>query len=407
PATTAAAAGKAAAVAALVVPAVVWFRWCSGGAAAAAAVDSSKGGVVVDSHGGESDGADGGVVVGGVSGVGCGEAVESFDDQQVALDEALVPHASRLRIRKRNFRLRSDLKSKELTLQVVYDVLKLTPFYKAFLVIADVPKIYMQKFWATATVHHHLIRFKINNKKRIVNLEYFREMLQICPRISNQQFDELPFEEEILAFLRELGHSEEIKMITDVEHKDAKKSNEMYYPQFTKVIVNFFMTKDQSIPRRNKVNWHFAKDDHMFTTIKIISRHQNTQRLQLLEDLKKTGLSNLVTLGVRDIQGEGFPKYLNGKANAVFLYLSHPWLAIPLLRSSETLVLKFTEVAVSYSFTFEGINSGHIIARMDQIVSIQGKKLAKSEKELLYEILGEVIKAAATSLNIPDTVGYN
>nr|GEX05437.1 hypothetical protein [Tanacetum cinerariifolium] len=51
-------------------------------------------------------------------------------DQQVALDEALVPHASRLRIGKSNFRLRSDLKSKELNLQVVYDVLKLTPFYK-------------------------------------------------------------------------------------------------------------------------------------------------------------------------------------------------------------------------------------------------------------------------------------
>nr|GEZ58457.1 hypothetical protein [Tanacetum cinerariifolium] len=56
----------------------------------------------------------------------------------------------------------------------------------AFLVTADVPKIYMQKFWATATVHHHSIRFKMNNKKRIVNPEYFRERLQICPRIPNQ-----------------------------------------------------------------------------------------------------------------------------------------------------------------------------------------------------------------------------
>nr|GEW22372.1 hypothetical protein [Tanacetum cinerariifolium] len=67
-------------------------------------------------------------------------------DQQVALDEALVPHASRLRIRKSNFCLRSDIKSKESTLQVMYDVLKLTPFYKAFLVIDDVPAIYMQEF---------------------------------------------------------------------------------------------------------------------------------------------------------------------------------------------------------------------------------------------------------------------
>nr|GEU55614.1 hypothetical protein [Tanacetum cinerariifolium] len=121
----------------------------------------------------------------------------------------------------------------------------------AFLVTADVPEIYMQEFWATAIVYHHLIRFKMKNKKHIVNLEYLREMLQICP---NQQFDELPFEEAILLFLRELGHSGEIKMITDIEHKDAKKSNEMYYSRFTKVIVNFFMTKNQSIPRRNKYN---------------------------------------------------------------------------------------------------------------------------------------------------------
>nr|GEU96082.1 retrovirus-related Pol polyprotein from transposon TNT 1-94 [Tanacetum cinerariifolium] len=137
-------------------------------------------------------------------------------DQQVALDEALVPHARRLRIGKSNFRLRPDITSKELTLQLVYDVLRLTPFYKAFLVTSDVPEIYMQEFWATTTVHHHSIRFKMNNKKRIINLEYFREMLHICPRPPNQTFDELPFKEEIMAFFRFLGHSGEIKKITDV-----------------------------------------------------------------------------------------------------------------------------------------------------------------------------------------------
>lgn len=30
----------------------------------------------------------------------------------------------------------------------------------------------------------------------------------------------------------------------------------------------------------------------------------------------------------------------------------------------------------------------------------------RSEREFLYQILGEVIKAGATTLNIPDTVGY-
>nr|GEV91622.1 hypothetical protein [Tanacetum cinerariifolium] len=84
-----------------------------------------------------------------------------------------------------------------------------------FLVTTDVPEIYMQEFWATTTIHHHSIRFKMNNKKCIIILEYFKEMLHICPRIPNHTFDELPFKEEILEFLRYLGHSGEIKKITD------------------------------------------------------------------------------------------------------------------------------------------------------------------------------------------------
>nr|GEZ45752.1 hypothetical protein [Tanacetum cinerariifolium] len=44
-------------------------------------------------------------------------------EQQVVLDEALVPSTQRLRIRRSNFRLPFDIQSKESTLQVVYDVL--------------------------------------------------------------------------------------------------------------------------------------------------------------------------------------------------------------------------------------------------------------------------------------------
>nr|GEZ85030.1 hypothetical protein [Tanacetum cinerariifolium] len=206
-------------------------------------------------------------------------------DQQVAMDEALVPHARRLRIRRSNFRLLSGISSKESTLQLVYDVLRLTPFFKAFL-------------------------FKMDNKKHIVKLESFREMLHICSRLPGQTFNEPPFEEEILAFLRSLRHSGEISRLTDrnvdfayllwedfvyqIEHKDTKKRNEMYYPRFTKVIIHHFMSKDPSIPRRNKVNWHYVRDDHMFTTIKLVSRHQNTQQFGaiLLIELTNVDIRN-------------------------------------------------------------------------------------------------------------------
>nr|GEX74610.1 hypothetical protein [Tanacetum cinerariifolium] len=102
--------------------------------------------------------------------------MDTIIDQQVAMNEALVSHARRLRIGRSNFRLLSDISSKESTLQLLYNVLRLTPFFKAFLIIADVLEIYMQEFWATTIVHYHYIRFKMDNKKHIVNLESFREI---------------------------------------------------------------------------------------------------------------------------------------------------------------------------------------------------------------------------------------
>nr|GFB65523.1 hypothetical protein [Tanacetum cinerariifolium] len=59
--------------------------------------------------------------------------------------------------------------------------------------------VYMKEFWVTATVHHHGIRFNMDNKKQIMNLESFRDMLYICPRVHGKTFAEPPFEEEILA----------------------------------------------------------------------------------------------------------------------------------------------------------------------------------------------------------------
>nr|GEV72377.1 hypothetical protein [Tanacetum cinerariifolium] len=91
------------------------------------------------------------------------ETMDTTVDQQVAIDEALVPTAQRLRIGRRNFRLLSDIKSKESTLQL-----------------------------------------------------------------------------------------------------------------------------DPSIPRRNKVNWNYVWDDFMFSTIKLVSRHQNTQQFGALLPIELT-----------------------------------------------------------------------------------------------------------------------
>ncbi|GJX13634.1 hypothetical protein Tco_0205392 [Tanacetum coccineum] len=207
---------------------------------------------------------------------------------QIALDDALVTPADRLRIGKCNLRLSSDVTSKEATLQVVYDVLKLTPFYNAFQVTADAPEIYMQEFWASAYVHNRSVRFKMNNKKHIIGLEQFRDILQICPRVGNKKFVDPPLEKEILIFLASLGHSGDIRKLTDVN------VNKLHQPwrSFAAVINKCLcgtpsydslrlsqaqILWDPSIPRRNKVNWHYARDDPMFTTINVISRNEDTQ----------------------------------------------------------------------------------------------------------------------------------
>nr|GEU91489.1 hypothetical protein [Tanacetum cinerariifolium] len=142
------------------------------------------------------------------------------------------------------------------------------------------------------------------------------EKLQICLKLPGQKFKDPLFEEEILSFIRELGHTGVIKVLSDVNvnhmhqpwrsfaaiinrlyvssgEQDSKKNNDVYYSGLTKVIVDYFMTKDKAIPRRNKMFWHFARDDSMFTTIRVISKHQD---IQLYDALLPQNLTNQAML---------------------------------------------------------------------------------------------------------------
>nr|GEW06308.1 hypothetical protein [Tanacetum cinerariifolium] len=194
-------------------------------------------------------------------------------EHQVALDEAFVPSTKRLRIGRSNFRLPSDIQSKESTLQVVYDILRGCPFFKAFLVTADVPEIYTQEFWATTYVHQYSIRLKMDSKKNIVDLEAFREMLHISPRVSGQSFDELPFKEEILDFLRFFRYSAQIKTLTDVNVNKLFQTWRSFAPVINKCLTGKSFDFDSF-----RLSQAQILDDILFSTIKVVSRHQNTQQ---------------------------------------------------------------------------------------------------------------------------------
>ncbi|GKB09721.1 hypothetical protein Tco_0838033 [Tanacetum coccineum] len=226
-------------------------------------------------------------------------------EQQQALDDALVPREQRLTIGSFNYRLSTTFKPKEPTFQVTLDVLTLTPIYSAFLITVSVPAVYMHEFWATVTYQKDHIRFKMNKKSYSIDMETFRNMLLICPKLPGQKFVDPPFKEEILTLIRELGYPGNIKLLSDfkvdtlpqswrnfgtiinkclsdlvfqIENKESRKKKYMFYLRFTKVIINHFMSQDQSIPRRNKVDWHMANDDPILTTMRFIPQHEVVQR---------------------------------------------------------------------------------------------------------------------------------
>nr|GEU48786.1 putative Gag-Pol polyprotein [Tanacetum cinerariifolium] len=169
---------------------------------------------------------------------------------------------------------------------------------------------------ATATYQKHHIKFNLKRKSYSFDLETFRYMFQICQKIHGQKFVDPPFEEEILAFLRNLrypgniktlsevkklkfylnhgGHSEQAStnvsvknvdyvyllwkdLVYQIENKVSKRNKDMYYPRFTKIIINHFKSQDLSIPRRKKVDWHMASDNLILTTMRFIPQHKVVQ----------------------------------------------------------------------------------------------------------------------------------
>ncbi|GJV81544.1 hypothetical protein Tco_1517414 [Tanacetum coccineum] len=128
--------------------------------------------------------------------------------KQVALDNSLVPSEKRLKIEKCNARIEFRKPQREETYQVTLDALKLYPCYPAFLINAEVPEVYMHQFWNTIQKikDTDAYRFKLDKKFR-VDTKVFRKVLQIYPRLLNQEFIEPPSEEELVTFIQELGYS--------------------------------------------------------------------------------------------------------------------------------------------------------------------------------------------------------
>ncbi|GKE12244.1 hypothetical protein Tco_1415795 [Tanacetum coccineum] len=179
----------------------------------------------------------------------------------------------------------------------------------------------------------------MDKRKRFkLNLEIFRDIFKICPRVQGQDFDALPTDEEIMSFLRDLGHTGEINSLNDVvvdhmhqhwrtfaalinrslsgkttgldkirlssaqilwgmyhqknvdyvellledfiyqiDNKAYKTQENMYYPRFTKVIIHHFLTQDKTVSQRNKIGMRTSKDDYLINTLRFVFTKKETQ----------------------------------------------------------------------------------------------------------------------------------
>ncbi|GJU71132.1 retrovirus-related pol polyprotein from transposon TNT 1-94 [Tanacetum coccineum] len=258
-------------------------------------------------------------------------------EQVIARDELWVPTAERVNISTTNVRLETTVKQKEETFQVVIDVIKNSTCIKAFTISADVPEILMQQFL----------------------------ILDICPRKEGEDFTEVQNDEDTLTFLVDLGYSGPLHKYTNmfvdhmhqpwrtlaacinkclsgktasndklrksridilwgmfyrenvdypsliwediayqIDHRREKKSRRenMPYPQFTKVIIDYFLSKHKSLKKLKFQHFHTIKDDGVVSRLKFV---------RMGEDVQQYGLAIPATMLNKEIiQSESYKRFI-------------------------------------------------------------------------------------------------
>ncbi|GJY85474.1 retrovirus-related pol polyprotein from transposon TNT 1-94 [Tanacetum coccineum] len=227
-------------------------------------------------------------------------SIPDLTEQVVARDELWVPTAERVNISTTNVRLETTVKQKEETFQVVIDVIKNSACIKAFTISADE---------------------------------------DTCPRKEGKDFTEVQNDEDTLTFLVDLGYLGPLHKYTNmfVDHmhqpwrtlaacinkclsgkiasndklrksridilreKKSRREN-MPYPQFTKVIIDYFLSKLKSLKKLKFQHFHTIKDDGVVSQLQFV---------RMGEDVQKYGLAIPATmLNNEIIQSESYKMFI-------------------------------------------------------------------------------------------------
>nr|GEV61335.1 hypothetical protein [Tanacetum cinerariifolium] len=142
--------------------------------------------------------------------------------------------------------------------------------------------------------------FLLSNKECVVNAEVFRKILDICPRKKGKDFIKVPNDDDTLTLLIGLGYSGPLHKYTNIEnvdypsliwediayqidHRQEKKSRRenMPYPRFTKVIIDYFLFKIKSLKKLKFQHLHTIKDDGVVSRLKFVRIGEAVQQYGL------------------------------------------------------------------------------------------------------------------------------
>ncbi|GKC12669.1 hypothetical protein Tco_1009451, partial [Tanacetum coccineum] len=114
----------------------------------------------------------------------------------------------RVKISSTNIRLETTVPQKEETFQVIIDVIKNSTCFKDFTISVDIPEIFMQQLWYTIKKVQDTdsYEFLLANKKWSVNVEVFRTILNICPRVEGVDFTNVLDDDNARTFLIDLSY---------------------------------------------------------------------------------------------------------------------------------------------------------------------------------------------------------
>ncbi|GJS75726.1 hypothetical protein Tco_0725607 [Tanacetum coccineum] len=230
---------------------------------------------------------------------------------EIISEEQLGPCANRLVSKKNNQRVASDSHITDTILRFVVEILRHHKLYNPVSLTTTVPIIYLHQFWTTINhnKNNHTFTFKLENHTFTLTPGLLKTVLQMPPPNPNNTYIKPSSEIQILEFIKTLGYDEDLetkmivisKMVATRLHqpwrailsvlnrcltgkdsswdtdefewqtveRSSRPSNmsKMLYTRFTKLIIDYLLSLNKSIPHRSNSKLHSSQDDHPITKL--------------------------------------------------------------------------------------------------------------------------------------------